>query len=116
MINNRDIFGLIFALMVAFLSWRVSLNRHKRITPSSPEAVWLPYIVGLLFGGYWLRHNDYYDIRGVLLQLLVYALTPLWVLYNLKLLSQEMVTYGSRCTIAIILLIIAIDMIWSKRW
>ncbi len=79
-------------LIVAMLGWWVAYRDHKSTLSSSQDAVYLPRIVGILFGGPWWRNP--FNIRGLLLQLLVYISTLALTLSTLGFISP--ITRG-RC-------------------
>lgn len=74
-------------LILATLGWWAAYIDHKNTSSSSWEAVYLPRIVGILFGGLWWRNP--FNIRGIVLQLLIYIVTFVVVLSTFGIISPN---------------------------
>lgn len=104
----RDVvLPLSFILFIAIISWRYASIRHRRVTPSSREAIKLPSVIGVWFSG--LHPRSDFDIRGVLLQILViYGLTPVLSLMYLGGISRQI---AANCVKAIFVIVVIIGII-----
>jgi hypothetical protein len=89
---RNEILSIGTMLIVAILGWWAAYLDHKKTSSSSWEAVYLPRIVGVLFGGLWWRNP--FNIRGLVLQLLVYIVTLALILSTFGFISS--ITRG-RC-------------------
>lgn len=113
MMEYKEVFIIALILTLGLIGWFWAFNRHQKTSYNDRDAVKLFSILGWFFGGWWLS-NRYFNIRGIILQIVLYILIPLWLLARLNLITQQTAIYGSRWSIVIALIIIVVHFFRRK--
>ena len=79
--------GALIVVLFCGLTWYLGYSMHVTCLPSSPEAIRLLRLIGVFFGS--LRADGVLNLRGVIMQLTVYSLGPLFSLWAAGVMNGE---------------------------
>jgi hypothetical protein len=99
----RIVLRMSFLAALAVVGWIFSRAEHRKVQPTSPEAIRLPQAISVLFGNF--RADGVSNIRGVILQSFIYVMTPIFTLMVLGTISQYTAAQIMGITATILLMI-----------